>query len=983
MMSERTSLLAMVWRAMGGAGMRTIVCSLLLCIGFSASGVYAADDWTWRYPDPHPSSRYAHAMAYAGGDQVLLFGGMDGLDDTWVYDLSANTWTQQSPSPKPWEREWHAMAYIGGDQVLLFGGGIEYLSMWFDDTWVYDLSDGTWTDKAPSPRPEARGRHDMAYIGGDQVLLYEGGPSMETWVYDLGANTWTCEYPSSGPLWSHDGYAMAYIGGDQVVLFGGFHPEPGCNDDTWVYDLSDKTWTQQDPSSRPPARMYHDMAYIGGDQVLLFGGLNSAKEILADTWIYDLSDENWTQDTNTIQPSARYGHGLSETSMDGTSYLVLFGGSSGGAETWTFGGGDYPLGSPEVTVVYPNGGEFLTDTVTVSWIATDPQPGETALLLVDLEYSPNAGTDWYTIDTNQANDSCYLWDMSEVPDSYNHLLRITARDTLGNSGSDICDAVFIKYNPDAPEVTVSHPNGGETLADSVTIIWTAADPDLGETSLLAVDLDYSPDAGTNWYSIDTDQANDSSYLWDITGLVDGDNYLVRIVVTDTTGLSGSDVSDGLFTIYNSPRVTVIYPNGGETLADSVTIAWTAWDPTPGETSLLAVDLDYSENAGATWSAIDTNQTNDGAYFWEITELYGTTDYLVRITAADTSGHSGFGVSDGVFTIDNRQPRMASVTDVPNDQGKQASVIWDQSYLDDEESALAITEYSVWRRAEAERSHVWDAASPEVKVVANIDEMLSHLNLALPGDRFLVTGTEASSSSVWVFIATVPAMQFEQYAYDAPTECDSTAEQGMCWSVFFVAAHTPDPLVHYDSYPDSGYSVDNIPPLPISDLCLEPASWFTLRWTVPGEDVEEEPISGYDIRYSTVPVGPDTQTWWENAQACVGERYFNFRAGEEDSFGVAEESGCHPEAYFAIKALDDRPNASGISNTIHFLCGDLNGDSMVNLSDVVYQVSHLYRYAPAPVPVAAGDTNCDRVVNVGDIVYLVSYLYRNGPPPCGP
>ena len=94
----------------------------------------------------------------------------------------------------------------------------------------------------------------MAYIGGDQVLLYEGGPSMKTWVYDLSANTWTCEYPSPGPLWSHLGYAMAYIGGDQVLLFGGFHPSAGYSDDTWVYDLSDNTWTEQNPSSRPPWR---------------------------------------------------------------------------------------------------------------------------------------------------------------------------------------------------------------------------------------------------------------------------------------------------------------------------------------------------------------------------------------------------------------------------------------------------------------------------------------------------------------------------------------------------------------------------------------------------------------------------------------------------------------------------------------------------------------------------------------------------------
>jgi len=64
----------------------------------------------------------------------------------------------------------------------------------------------------------------------------------------------------------------------------------------------------------------------------------------------------------------------------------------------------------------------------------------------------------------------------------------------------------------------------------------------------------------------------------------------------------------------------------------------------------------------------------------------------------------------------------------------------------------------------------------------------------------------------------------------------------------------------------------------------------------------------------------------------------------------------------------------------FLYGDANGDGIVNVGDIVYLVSYLYKGGPAPNPVWAGDCNCDEVVNVGDIVYLVSYLYKGGPPP---
>ena len=63
-----------------------------------------------------------------------------------------------------------------------------------------------------------------------------------------------------------------------------------------------------------------------------------------------------------------------------------------------------------------------------------------------------------------------------------------------------------------------------------------------------------------------------------------------------------------------------------------------------------------------------------------------------------------------------------------------------------------------------------------------------------------------------------------------------------------------------------------------------------------------------------------------------------------------------------------------------LRGDANGDSVIDVGDVVYLVTYLYRSGPAPSPLEAGNTNCDETLNVGDVVYLVSYLYKNGPPP---
>jgi M6 family metalloprotease-like protein len=68
--------------------------------------------------------------------------------------------------------------------------------------------------------------------------------------------------------------------------------------------------------------------------------------------------------------------------------------------------------------------------------------------------------------------------------------------------------------------------------------------------------------------------------------------------------------------------------------------------------------------------------------------------------------------------------------------------------------------------------------------------------------------------------------------------------------------------------------------------------------------------------------------------------------------------------------------------IYFIRGDVNADSSVNVSDVVYLINYLFIGGPPPDPMAAGDANCDGTINVNDVVYLINYLFISGPPPCG-
>ncbi len=109
---------------------------------------------------------------------------------------------------------------------------------------------------------------------------------------------------------------------------------------------------------------------------------------------------------------------------------------------------------------------------------------------------------------------------------------------------------------------------------------------------------------------------------------------------------------------------------------------------------------------------------------------------------------------------------------------------------------------------------------------------------------------------WEFILTAPAGGEEQYAAIAQTLADSTSE-GIYWSVFFIRAHTPDPLIHFDSEPDSGYSIDNLPPdqTTLTALFQVSPSVVLLRWdeiTTGGGGQPEQGDIWYRIYGSTDP-----------------------------------------------------------------------------------------------------------------------------------
>jgi hypothetical protein len=131
-----------------------------------------------------------------------------------------------------------------------------------------------------------------------------------------------------------------------------------------------------------------------------------------------------------------------------------------------------------------------------------------------------------------------------------------------------------------------------------------------------------------------------------------------------------------------------------------------------------------------------------------------------------------------------EPAIVSISDVGNDQGRQARIAWIRSLYDAPADTVDISGYGVFRRQEE---------NLVTEPIRNVDGAPALLG--------------------WDYVGSHPVNGDSVYQMIVPTLCDSTISEGDCWSTFMVRAMTDDPFAYFDSDPDSGYSLDNLAPSP--------------------------------------------------------------------------------------------------------------------------------------------------------------------------
>jgi len=142
------------------------------------------------------------------------------------------------------------------------------------------------------------------------------------------------------------------------------------------------------------------------------------------------------------------------------------------------------------------------------------------------------------------------------------------------------------------------------------------------------------------------------------------------------------------------------------------------------------------------------------------------------------------------------------------------------------------------------------------------------------------------------------------------------------------------------------------------------------------------VTGYSSQFSSYPFNVDYATLRYNSDGTTAwERRYNWTADNDDqALAIAVDGSGN--VYVTGYSFGSGTSYDYVTiKYVQFLRGDANGDKKVTIADIVYLVSYLFKFGPAPDPLSSGDANCSSKVDIADIVYLVSYLFKFGPAPC--
>lgn len=298
--------------------------------------------WTMLEPDGDvPAGRRDHSLVVDQAEElVYLFGGRAGnepLNDLWAYDINENRWTEIEPDGDvPAARFGHNALFDETQQLMVIFGG-QAGTTFYNDVWIYDPVANVWAEISPgdedgTPRPRY-GSAGAVRAGGSGLYVSHGftnsGRFDDTWLFNVQTGRWSDVSPDNGVR--PEPRCLTRMAPDpereRLLLFGGQADDAPYLGDLWAFDTAARNWTEIETNNPPPRNLFSLVRNPETGNLILFGGA-SEDGLRGDIWIFDVEEERWSAEvidpTISVLIPPRDSHDA--VWLESRGVMVMFGG---------------------------------------------------------------------------------------------------------------------------------------------------------------------------------------------------------------------------------------------------------------------------------------------------------------------------------------------------------------------------------------------------------------------------------------------------------------------------------------------------------------------------------------------------------------------------------------------------------------------------------------------------------------------------------
>jgi formylglycine-generating enzyme required for sulfatase activity len=443
-----------------------------------------------------------------------------------------------------------------------------------------------------------------------------------------------------------------------------------------------------------------------------------------------------------------------------------------------------------------------------------------------------------------------------------------------------------------PPAAVADLTAAAVTDSTVTLTWTASGDDGDEGTAFRYDLRYSetelsaetwsaatrvsglsaPQIAGSMESVTVDSLiADTIYYFALITLDDADNHSgLSNVASDTTSVSTDQIPPAAVTDLSAAAVT----------DSTVMLTWTASGDDGDEGAAVRYDLRFSDTeiSAETWSAatgvsgLPAPQIAGSMESVTIDSLMADTIYYFALIAID-DGDNQSGLSNIV----------SDTTSISVDQIPPAAVA--------DLTAAAVTDSTV--------TLTWTASGDDG------DEGTAF--------RYDLRYSETElSAETWSAATRVSGLSAPQIAGSMESV---TVDSLIADTIYYFALITLDDADNHSGLSNvasdtTSVSTDQIPPAAVTDLSAAAVTDSTvmLTWTASGDDGDEGAAVRYDLRFSDTEISAET---WSAATGVSGLPAPQI-AGSMESVTI-DSLMADTIYYFALIAIDDGDNQSGLSN----------------------------------------------------------------------